>query len=276
MRCKGIVMKMKAYLSVFRIRYINSLQYRAVLVGEILSRFVWGFMEMLAFQALYSMEGARFALSLSQTVSYCWLQQTLLVLFAVVFGDSEIYDAIGTGSISYELVRPTGLYGRWFCQSAGNRLAFVSLTCIPVLAAALLLPSPYGLMLPEGPLTLLLFFGSTALALGVVVAFAMLMYISLFYTLSHRGVKIMVTAVVTFFSGGVIPLPFFPPEILAVVQYLPFAAMQNMPLQIYTGGITGAQALWGMGFQLLWLGILVLAGQLWMKHTLRRVTVQGG
>lgn len=267
---------MKMYMSVFRIRFINSLQYRAVALGSIITRFTWGFMEVLAYSALYHSGNAAFPMKFSQTVSYIWMQQTLIVLFSVVFADGEIYSAIGSGSIAYELVRPMGLYGRWFCQSAANRVAFTILNCLPALFVAFIMPEPYGMSLPLAMGQALLFLLSTVLALGVVVAFAMLMYISLFYMLSQRGVRIIVTALTSFLSGGVIPLPFFPSPVLEVVKLLPFAAMQNMPLLIYSGNIAGMHALKGIAFQLFWFVVLFLIGQLTMRRALKKVIVQGG
>lgn len=267
---------MKMYISVFRIRFINSLQYRAVALGQIITRFMWGFMEILAYSALYHNGNASFPMKFSQTVSYLWMQQTLIVLFSVVFSDGEIYSAIGDGSIAYELVRPMNLYGRWFCQSTANRVAFTILNCLPALLAAFIVPEPYRMSLPLAMGQLLLFLLSTVLALCVVVAFAMLMYISLFYMLYQRGIKIIVTALTTFLSGGIIPLPFFPAPVLAVVKLLPFAAMQNMPLLIYSGNITGMDALKGIAFQLFWFVVLLLIGQITMRHALKKVIVQGG
>ena len=101
---------MKKYISVFRIRFINSLQYRAAAFGEILKSFAWAFMEILAYTALYRTAGNAFPMEFSQTVSYVWMQQILFLMYSVVFGDEEIYMAIGSGSIAYELVRPTDLY----------------------------------------------------------------------------------------------------------------------------------------------------------------------
>ncbi len=267
---------MKMYLSAFRIRFINSLQYRAAAFGAIITRFAWGFMEILAYTMLYRTGSAAFPMDLSQTVSYIWMQQILIVLFSVVFADGEIYTAIGSGSIAYELVRPMNLYGRWFCQSAGNRVAFTMLNCLPALLIALIIPKPYRMSLPPDIGQLFLFLVSVVLALCVVVAFAMLMYISLFYTLSYRGIRIIVTALTMFLSGGVIPLPFFPAPVLSVVQMLPFAAMQNMPLLIYSGNIAGVDALKGIFFQIFWLAALFLIGQLSMNRALKRVVVQGG
>jgi ABC-2 type transport system permease protein len=267
---------MKMYLSVFRIRFINNLQYRAVVLGAIITRFTWGLMEVLAYSALYHTGYATFPMEFSQTVSYIWMQQTLIVLFSVVFADSEIYTAIGNGSIAYELIRPMNLYGRWFCQSAANRVAFTILNCLPGLLLAFILPEPYGMSLPFTMGQFLLFLLSTVLALCVVVAFAMLMYISLFYILSQRGIRIIVTALTSFLSGGIIPLPFFPAPVLSVVRLLPFAAMQNMPLRIYSGNIVGMDAIKGIVFQLYWFVILFLIGQLTMHRALKRVIVQGG
>ncbi len=267
---------MKMYLSMFRIRFINSLQYRTVVLGAIITRFAWGFLEILAYLMLYRTSSTAFSMELSQTVSYIWLQQTLIVLFSVVFSDEEITSSIGNGTIAYELVRPVDLYGRWFCQSAANRLAFTILNCLPALLISLMMPKPYRLSLPQSVIQFFLFILSTLLALGVVVAFAMLMYISLFYMMSQRGIKIIVTAFTTFLSGGIIPLPFFPEEVLAVVKLLPFAAMQNMPLLIFSGNIVGVDALKGIAFQIFWLTVLIAIGKHSMSYSLKKVAVQGG
>ena len=91
---------MKKYITVFRIRFINSLQYRAAAFGEILKSFAWAFMEILAYTALYRTAGNAFPMEFSQPVSYVWMQQILFLMYSVVFGDEEIYTAIGSGSIA--------------------------------------------------------------------------------------------------------------------------------------------------------------------------------
>lgn len=267
---------MKMYISLFRIRFINNLQYRTVALGAIISRFVFGFMEVLAYSALYNSGTITFPMTFSQTVSYIWIQQTLLMMFLVVFSDNEIYSAIADGAIAYELIRPADLYSRWFCQSAANRLTFTIINSLPALFLAFFLPEPYKMSLPLSMGQFLLFLLSTLLAVSVVVAFAMLMYISLFYIIYQRGIRIIVTAFTTFLSGGVIPLPFFPEPVLDVVQLLPFAAMQNMPLRIYSGNIAGIDALKGIVFQLFWLVVLIFIGKFVMERALKKVIVQGG
>ena len=122
----------------------------------------------------------------------------------------------------------------------------------------------------------LAFLVSLVLALGVVVAFAMIMFITLFYTIAQRGIKIIVTATTSFLSGGMIPLIFFPERVLAILTYLPFSSMQSTPLLIYSGNITGTDILKGIAAQVIWLVILVAIGKVVMNSAIKHVVVQGG
>jgi len=267
---------MKKYLAMFRIRFINAFQYRAAALAGMATQFAWGFMEVFAFAAFYRANPAAFPMAFSQTVSYIWMQQAFLALFMMWFWENDIAAAITEGSIAYEMVRPVGLYNRWFCQAAANRLARALLRCAPILMVAFIIPEPYRMSLPPNAESLFLFILSTFLSLGVVVSFSMLMYISLFYTLSPMGVRIIVAVLSDFLAGATVPLPFFPAPVRAVAELLPFAAMQNMPLRIYNGNIVGLDVLYGIVFQVFWLVVLVLIGKIGMGRALKRVVVQGG
>ncbi len=265
---------MKSYLSLFRIRMINGLQYRAVAIGSILTRFCWGIMEILAFFAIHE-SGENFAMTFSQTASYIWMQQAFILMYNVIDNDQEIEASINNGSIAYQLALPMNLYGNWFTQCLANRLSPTMLNCLPVLILAMLIPAPYRLRLPDLN-TVILFLVSTVLALGVVGAIAVLMHITMFYTISQRGMKIIGRAVVGFFAGGLIPLPYFPEIFQKVVSLLPFASTQSTPLLIYSGSLTGKDAVSAMGLQVFWIAVLITFGYYAMNHTLKRVVVQGG
>ena len=267
---------MNKYLAIFRIRFANSLQYRVATLAGMATQFAWGMMEILALSAFYNVNPAAFPMTFSQTVSYIWMQQAFLALFMSWFFDEDIFASITSGGIAYELARPVDLYSRWFCQSAANRLAKAVLRCFPILIIAFVMPEPYRLSLPASGTQFFMFLLAALLSLGVVVSFAMLVYISTLYTLSPRGIRIISAVLADFLAGATIPLPFFPQPFRAVAELLPFASMQNMPLRIYSGHISGLDAVRGMGLQIVWLLTLVLIGRLMMNHALRKVTVQGG
>lgn len=267
---------MKKYQALFRIRFTNTLQYRSAALAGMITQFVWGMLELLAYHAFYQADSTAFPMTFQQTASYIWMQQAFLALFMLWFFENEIFAAITSGSIAYELARPMDLYSRWFSQSCANRLAKAALRCLPIFLIAFLLPQPYRMALPAAPATLLLFAFSVVLSLGVVVAVSMLVYISTFYTLSSLGVRLVLAALGDFLAGGVVPLPFFPSPFRQIAEWLPFAAMQNLPLRIYSGNLTGKALTDGLLLQLFWLVFLVAVGKFWMGRALKKVIVQGG
>jgi len=266
----------KPYVALFRIRFTNSLQYRAAALAGLVTQFVWGFMYILAFWAFYRANPAGFPMTFSHTVTYIWLQQAFMMLFVLWFYENSIFESIETGAIAYELVRPMDLYARWFSMSAANRVARVILRCVPLLVVALLLPYPFRLVIPTSFSQFGFFFLSVVLATGVVLAISMLIYISAFYTLNSVGTRIVVAVTADFFAGMYIPIPFFPDNMRTVLELLPFGSMQNTPFLIFTGHIYGA-AIWrGIGLQVFWLVVLLAVGRLWISLALKRVVAQGG
>ena len=267
---------MKKYLSVFRIRLINNMQYRTVTLGAVASNIAWVLLELMVYVALYNSAGHVLPMTFSQIVSYVWVKRIVMNMLAVVAYDGEIYSVINNGAIAYELVRPMDLYGKWYFQAVANRATSTLVSCIPVLLIAIMLPEPYGLHFTMSIPQTFSFIVSIFLALGLVVAFAMIMFITLFYTLSQRGIKIIVTAVSSFLSGGMIPLTFFPEKVLAILKYIPFSSMQSTPLLIYSGNITGIEILKGIAMQITWVLILLVIGKVLMNHAIKHVIVQGG
>ena len=267
---------MKKYWAIFRMRFINNLQYRTAAVAGLATNFAWGFMLILSFSAIHRANPAAFPMEFSQMVSYIWIQQALLLLFAGWFRQQDVESAIIDGMIAYDLVRPVDLYGRWLCQNIAVRAAGAALRCAPVLVVAFIVPTPYRLSLPPDMAHFMMFLISAALSLCVAASFSMLLCVTLFYTLSLQGAWTIFSIALDFLGGQYIPLPFFPAPIRAVLDLSPFAAMQNMPLRIYIGNITGQDALIGIALQIFWLVILQVAGRLAMRRALKKVIVQGG
>lgn len=267
---------MKTYLSFFRLRFIHGLQYRTAAFAGMVTQFVWGTMEILLFRAFYQTGAEIFPMSFQALASYIWLQQAFLALFMTWFWENELFDSITTGNVAYELCRPVRLYHMWFTRGMALRLSKAVLRCMPILLLAVLLPEPYGLILPADPAVWFFTLMSMAMALLLVVAFGMLVYLTAFYTISSQGIKLLVTSLSEFLSGAVIPLPFLPPGVLKVVELLPFASMQNIPFRIFGGDLSGAAMYSSLGLQLFWLAALVILGKWLETRVLSRVVVQGG
>ncbi len=267
---------MKKYFSFLRIRFFYGLQYRAAAYAGIVTQFAWGFMTILMFKAFYKSNPAAFPMSFAQLSSYVWLQQAFLALIMFWFFDSDIFLTISNGNIAYELCRPIDLYDMWFTKNLANRLAKVILRCPLVLLIAFLLPPPYSLILPQDLFSLLLFALSLVLGSLVMIALSMLVYITTFYTLSPFGLRVVAASIMEFLSGAIIPLPFLPAKMRLILQFLPFASLQDIPFSIYNGHIANSQIIFNISIQLFWLISLVFVGKLFMKRALKKIVVQGG
>lgn len=274
-RLAGSLLPAKKYLALFRVRFQNEMQYRVAALAGVCTQFVWGFMEILLFRAFYA-GGGEMPMTFSQLVTYEWLQQAFLALFMLWFWDKDIIEAITGGNIAYELARPMDLYNMWFTRVAAQRIARALLRCLPILLVAFLLPEPYRMSLPVSFGAFLLFVVSTALGLCVVAALTMLVYALTFFTMSASGVRIFAASIAELLSGAVVPLPFFPEKWRLLAELSPFAAVQNLPLRLYSGNLAGDEALFYLGMQVFWLVALVLLGRILLRRMRRRLVVQGG
>lgn len=266
---------MKKYLAFFQLRFTMGLQYRAAAIAGIITQFAWGFMEILMFRAFYRTNASAFPMTFQATAAYIWMQQAFLALFMTWFLENEIFESIINGNVSYELCRPINIYNMWFARSLAYRLSKAFLRCMPILIVAAFLPAPYGLMLPDSPLTFIIFIFTSVIGLAVTVSFCMLVYMSAFFTISSAGIKMVTTSAADFFSGAVIPLPFFPATMRKVLELLPFASMQNVPFRIYSGDLYGLDMYKAILLQIFWLITLVMIGRLLNSLAMKRITIQG-
>ncbi len=267
---------MKACLTFFRMRLKSGLQYRTAAWAGIVTQFFWGFMEIRLYYAFYEASPERFPMTFAQLTSYVWLRQALLALFNAWSFEMELFDMILKGDVAYELCRPESLYGMWFARSLALRISRVVLRCVPLLVVMSLLPAPWGLGGPASLSAFAAFLVSMTLSACVCVAFTLIIYFSCFFTLSSDGVRMFTLPIVELFSGALIPLPFMPDGLAAIVQLSPFGAMQNAPLRIYSGNITGKELALVLALQLFWLMALCVIGYAMQRQGLRRLCVQGG
>jgi ABC-2 type transport system permease protein len=95
-------------------------------------------------------------------------------------------------------------------------------------------------------------------------------------TLDIRHISWAYYSVVRFFGGQMIPLWLFPPFLAWLAGVLPFQSTYFIPMSIYIGNLSGTEAIQAIGFQLVWLVVLVLISRLLWSWAHRRLVVQGG
>ncbi len=263
---------MRAYLSVFRMRWKMELQYRGAVVGGVICQMFFGLILIALYRALYA--GKPQTMPLSSVTTYVWLQQAFFRM--LLSSDDELLDKIRTGNIAYDLCRPVQLYGFYFARIAAQKLLGSLLRAAPMMAFALLLPEGWGVTAPVSPAAFLV--SLLALGFGFLCMCAMenlIMAVSM-RTLDHRGMSAMLHLLTTLLAGNILPLTLFPDAWQRVITALPYAQMLDAPIRLYTGERLLSEAPAMLALQAFWTAALIALGLLLWQRNRKRLIVQGG
>jgi len=274
------VSRLAPYRALLSARYRMMLQYRAAALAGAATQVFWGFVRIMILLAFYRSGSAAPPMAFQDVVTYVWLGQAFLALLPWTH-DAEIEKQVREGDVAYELLRPLDLYAFWSMRVLATRVASASLRSIPIFAVAgIALPlaglEAWGLAPPDSASSFGLFAVAMVMALGLGCAITTLVHISLLWTLSGDGVARLMPALVTVFSGMVIPLPLFPDWAQPLLNALPFRGLMDVPARIYTGDIPTVEAWAALGLCSAWWAVLVVLGRALMRRGQRVLVVQGG
>lgn len=267
---------MKSYLSYFKLKFKTGLQYRAAAIAGIATQFFFGFVYISVYVAFYETGSSNLPMTLEDTISYVWLGQAFFALIYLWYKDKEILNMIKSGNIAYELARPQDLYFMWASKILGERLSNVSLRFLPVLLIAIILPSPYNLILNTSFTTFILFILAMLLSTILMTALVLLYHVICLFTLDEKGVVNIFMVLSDILSGLIIPVAFFPDYLQKISNVLPFKYISDFPFRLYIGNISNMEGLIGILVQIIWIIILILLGRLITKKALKKAIIQGG
>jgi ABC-2 type transport system permease protein len=275
-----MVQSLRPYLAAFRARFLLMLQYRLAALAGFATQCWWGAIRIMVFAAFYGVGAAAAPISLANAVTYVWLGQALLALLPWV-ADPEIGQAVRTGGVGYDRLRPVDAYGYWYARTLGWMLArALPRATLMLLAAGIVMPlvglEDWAWRPPSGATAALLFLPAFVLMAALATAVLMLANIVVAASLNERGVNAVLTPLVVVFSGSLLPLNFFPDAVRPYLHVQPFAGLVDIPFRIYFADLQGAAALQGLALQAGWTVVLVLLGRIAMERMMRQLEMQGG
>lgn len=263
---------MKLYLVVAVKAFRRTTTYRSAYVAGILTNAFFGALICFVYEALYASGGAVAGFTLNDLFSYTWATQALISIGAAWVTSTEISASVRSGDVVADLMRPWSFLLYWLSRSFGERLFNLlfrgSLTyLIGVLYFAARVPSPAEL-LAFLPVVLVAILSSFAISFCVNLA--------AFWLLDVTGLILLANVVISFFSGFLLPIAFFPPALQAVTYALPFHTLTSIPTQVFLGRIVGPELVAALGVQLVWAAVLVALALGVQSLAMRKLVVQGG
>ena len=127
-----------------------------------------------------------------------------------------------------------------------------------------------------GITTILLFVLSAIMSFLIYVFFEFCFGMIAFYTTYIFGLQIAKAAILSFLTGQLIPLSFFPEAFQRVFDFLPFSSMVYTPVMIYLNKYSANELGFVLVRQFAWVIILYVLGCFIWKKVTKRLVVLGG
>jgi len=260
-------------LAVARHSFRRYSTYRVATAAGAFTNTVFGFIRAFVLIALWQARPRIGGYDVTDAVTFCFLSQALIAPVAVFGPALELAERIRTGDVAVDLFRPVDLQAWWLAADLG-RAAFHLLArgVPPFLAGAL----AFHLRSPGSPAGWLAVLPSLVLALLVSFALRYLMALSAFWLLDDRGVNLVSFTCASFFAGLLVPLVLFPGWLGPLARALPWAAILQVPADVWLGQYRGAGLAGALAGQAAWAVGLLGLGRLVTRAARRRVVVQGG
>jgi ABC-2 type transport system permease protein len=208
--------------------------------------------------------GAQVGMGMGQMLSYAYASSLLADMLVVKTAASGW---LSEGVLQKLYGRPLTVFGQLAAQTAGSWAPMLALYSAPMAAIAPLLGVN---LIPASPL----FFASLALciSLGFAVDFLFACLSIKLRNMSWLIDRIRM-AIVSLFSGTVIPISLLPFGIAEVMKYQPFACLGGAPLSILVGAADAAETI---ALQIAWNLVLWPVAALVFKKSQEGIVSYGG
>jgi len=267
----------RPYLAILVARFTLMLQYRTAAFAGFATQCWWGMLKIMVLAAFYA-SAPHQPMTLPQAITYVWLGQGLLGLLPWS-ADLQISEAVETGNVAYERLRPVDTHTFWLVRAIAQRVGGTALRVVPMfLLAGVILPlvglQGWSWHLPPTLAAAALFAVSISLTVLLSSAFVVILNVAV-VALKTRRASNLAPVLVNPLSGMIVPLALMPAWAQGFLFWQPFAGLVDIPYRIYFANLTGMAALEGIFAQALWTTLLLLIGRWWLARVMARLDMQG-
>jgi ABC-2 type transport system permease protein len=260
------------YLEFSRVGFVNILAFRlryftgiiTYLVNVTVYYFIWS--------AVYGAGQQIVGYDLPQIITYVSVGWIIRSFYWNTIDQEMAYEVM-EGKIAMDLIKPISVPWMWLCRAMGESAFRLGLLTAPTaVVVALIFPIHRPASEANFVMFLIAVFGSFFL-MGAINFMIGTCAIPLKSILALIRAKYWL---IELLSGLLIPMPFFPARIRAVLAWLPFQHIAFTPLQIYLGKLDGFHAVLALLIEWVWVVVLLVLAQLWWQRATRKITIQGG
>ena len=230
---------------------------------------------------MYFLWKAIFAGVESDTIAGMTFMQTFVYMafagtitsITITYAEWNMSRDMRTGMIAISFVRPISYRAQIISRCMGDMTTNFIIVFLPSFIIVELLSGGAVRLGMNAVFFIIAFFFAALISLLI----DFLVGLISFYTESVWGISIMKEVIVRFLAGAIVPLAYFPDSARRVLEFLPFQAIYNLPIQILTNNsYSSADCARALATQVLWVLILLGLTKICYNRASRLVTVNGG
>ena len=231
------------------------------------------------------MLGARYALwialfatsnaggtTLTETMTYFVIMDILMVWTTSNLGE-RIGSDIQSGDISLALIRPMTYHFQLLSGSHSGAVIHTLTGSLPILIVASVF---IGILPPVSTGAFAVFILSAVLGGIIYIFIDLIISYTAFWLMDYWYIGWYKRALFTLFGGTALPLWFYPEWLRNISSVLPFQLALFTPLEVYLGRIYGADILFTLGMQAIWIVLLFFIERFIWSRAQNKIVVQGG
>ena len=222
-------------------------------------------------RAIYNGENIFAGIAYEQIITYMILARLLYHLCSWGI-NAEISKIIKNGDIIVELIRPIRFGMQKYFFRLGKFIIEITTWVFPIFIISILLGFIQMPQIEILGLFIIAVFGAITIAYLI----ELIVGILVFYTTSAWGLQCFKQAIMSLFSGALIPIEVMPVALQNISNMLPFKSIIYFPVTVFLGNLSINEILQGFSFQFLWIAILVIIASFIYKMAIRKITVAGG
>lgn len=220
----------------------------------------------------YSPRNTINGINFNETIIYLILAASIrnCVEVQVVWEMDNIFQS---GKIIMSLIKPVPFHKYLFYVMLGRRIDYFIVIFIPVLIGVAIITNGYFKL----GINVVLFLVNFILAIIISYLIDFIVGLIVCYTNSTWGINAMKEIIISFLSGAIIPLQFYPHSIGRLVNILPFKAIYDIPISTLSN-MRSDITIWGQEllFQLVWCIVLYFLCIYFWNKSRSAIVINGG
>jgi ABC-2 type transport system permease protein len=204
-------------------------------------------------------------------VAYAVIAMILKISFTQ--DDMMTAQKIRTGAMAMDLIKPIRYLYMSFSECVGQSVFHWFSRSLPLLVFSVFL---FDVALPADPARYSYLLVSGAFGYLILFEINFLIGLLAFWFIENFAFQLMKFSLITLFSGAILPVDFFPLSLQGFISWIPFKYIYYVPTAIFTGHMTGPEAIDSIFRQFVWIVVLYLFAEWTWKRATAKLVIQGG